>query len=210
MGTAVAGYGATSDLIVRFRSGYLKAIAKAWEDETFLNSLCEQENILAWDEFVDLLPGKTELPWTAHIEVKFDAAGGPQWAPGPTAGWIGPNDHFIIQLPPAPEDESEFPIALAEYFQQFPTLMGYKYDALSQEETGEEAAEYVGDGSAADFVNFGSVMLQAIALSWSSETAHEGNGRTFREELIAEGMATLSRFFGYQQPLELQFQICGR
>ena len=62
------------------------------------------------------------------------------------------------------------------------------------------------DSSAPNFVEFGNVFLQAIALSWSKKTEQIGtHGETFRELLIKDSIATLSRFYGYNNPWNFNF-----
>lgn len=220
MGVSIAGYASTSDTLLNFRTAYLRLIANAWgfSDgvktggdgvgkflEQFFGGSTDRQgvlttgNILDKEEFCKLLPGakysnNNSLPWSAHVKVRYDKKNGPQWEPGITAGWSGPNDKFEILLPPAPKDTNQFDVALAAYFQQFPTLLGHNKESTTEI-----------DGSAADFVEFGNVIMQAIAQSWSKEkingTINRKEGKyTFRDLLIANGIETLSRFYGYNNP----------
>ncbi|MGF1703720.1 BMA_0021/BMA_0022 family TOMM bacteriocin [Photobacterium makurazakiensis] len=193
MGTTIAGYKSSFKSIVSFRSAYLKAIAKSWTDEEFKNGLLE-DNILEWKGFTDLLPNQEPLPWTAKIYVYIPKPledGFPlntRWMPGPTAGWFGINDEFIINLPPAPEETEEYSNAIAAYNQMFPTLMGTTDDSDSE-------------GLSEDFVNFSCALLQAISLCWATQEK-DGSDTTpnFAEQLEQNGLEALTSLIGFVNP----------
>lgn len=213
MGVSIAGYASTSNTLLNFRTAYLRFVANAWGytggvdgyladkfNATNQNDIYITENILNNIEFKQLLPGYTKgsdlsLPWTAQVKVRYDLKNGPEWDPGVTAGWSGPNDNFEILLPPKPgQGQDQYDMALAAYFQQFPTLLGHKRNSVTEV-----------DGSAANFVEFGNVIMQAIAQSWSEDRFNGviGNNEdeyTFRELLLDNGIKTLSRFYGYNNP----------
>lgn len=203
MATVVSGYSASSDSLVRFRSGYIKAIAKAWSDPVYQDRLCSKENILDWDEFNNLLPEGKKLPWSAQVTIHtragkdisgFDTQ--TRWMPGPTAGWFGADDGFVVNLPPAPTDEKDYAEALATYNQMFPTILGL--------DPNKEKDESTADGIDEDFTNFGCVLLQAIALCWATKDVDPNNNEinkpNFESLLVENGVEALSSFFGFNNP----------
>ncbi|AJR08508.1 hypothetical protein C9J03_21565 [Photobacterium gaetbulicola] len=195
MGTSVAGYKSSFKSIVSFRTAYLKAVAKSWNDEQFKIGLLEENNnILEWEAFIDLLPNKKPLPWTAKVFVFIPEPlenGFPlntRWMPGPTAGWFGINDEFVINLPPAPEDPAEYASAIAAYNQMFPTLMGTTDDSDSE-------------GLSEDFVNFSCALLQGISLCWATKGNGGGSSTPdFAEQLELHGLDALTSLVGFVNP----------
>lgn len=216
MGTAIAGYTTSSDALLRFRTGYIRAIAEAWENEEFMEELLVQRDVLSWKPFVNLLPNGKDLPWTAKVQIRR-RDDGPLWTPGITAGWLGSDDCFEIMLPETPDDHNDFENALGQYNQMFPTLLGHKYSILdtegqklSKEEAGADPSI---DGAAIEFVNFSNVLLQAIALSWASDS-HEKSGKKgsdelidFRSKLAEDGVSVLSKYFGFNNPWNFEFRF---
>lgn len=213
MGSQLAGYASSSNTLLNFRTGYIKFIANAWADpegeldylKKYLNvkevkkDIYLTSNILDCPEFTSLLPaGSDSLPWTAKVCLLLDPKTGPTWSESATAGWLGAYDNFTIVLPPAPADKDQYEAALAAYFQMFPTFLGHDYGKSEV------------NGSAADFVDFGNVLLQAIAQSWSNQKFNgyidgKESEYTFKELLIANGVDCLTRFYGYNNPWNFSF-----
>jgi len=196
MGTSISGYKSSFKSIVNFRSAYLKAVAKSWSDDDYKNSFITQSNILKWEGFNNFLPDQKPLPWTAKIKLiipeKFEGFNlETRWMPGPTAGWFGINDTFIINLPPAPEEPKDYSNALAAYNQMFPTLMGN----ISTEDS---------EGLSEDFVSFSCAMLQAIALCWATKDQPvpciNASSPNFEHLLCEKGLDALGSFIGYVNP----------
>lgn len=190
MATPISGYTTTPSSIVRFRSAYLLAIAKSWENVKFRDQLCSSENVLDLEEFREYLDNQ-KLPWSVHVKVRpnnstvdnFDMS--THWLPGPTAGWFGMNDKFEIHLPPKPTNREDITMALATYNKMFPTLLGV--NSSNRLENNEVASE--------DFVNFSCALLQAIALCWAS--TEELN---YEKLLVEEGLEALTSFIGFNNP----------
>lgn len=205
MGTPVAGYANGSDSLLRFRTAYLRAIALGWQDKKFLEMLCKSNNILDDKFFQELMPDGKPLPWSVHIKIHFDPKHGPTWLPGVSAGWVGGNDLFEILLPPKPDNPKEYSIAAANYFNQFPTLLGYR-NLIPHNPTPPTL-----DGSASDFVNFSNVLLEAIVLSWNQDdkTSEKPqiNIKNIRTLLIDDGISVLSDLYGFNNPWNFDFKF---
>jgi len=226
MGTAIAGYTASFKSLVNFRAAYLRAIARCWSEEgacdhVFLDKFTGGGNILEMKEFTDLLPAGYTLPWNVIIKNIIpanDTTGFPlhtRWMPGPTSGWFGINDTFVINLPPLPTattnvaNETEFTKALSAYNKMFPTLMGTNHSSESE-------------GLSEDFVNFSTALLQAIALCWATTESRQQidiqinatkdpdqltalNEQkkltpSFTDLLISHGIEALGSFIGFVNP----------
>ena len=187
MGTKISDEATGSDLLVCFRTAYLKAIATAWQDESYKQNLTSGRNVLEWPGFLRYLPGNEpyyesspkensaseefvctnterakKLPWSAHVTLG-DNPNGPIFARALTAGWMGCNDRFIIVIPPRPEDPADFPAAIAAYLQQFPTLLGYRTELATQ-----SATNWDFNAGEKGFLSFSNLLALAIPFCWTN------------------------------------------
>ncbi len=177
--------------LMAFRLVYLRAVAKAWEDDNFKNQLLERETVLERRTIFNSL--KSEFlfvnPWK-HVNISMIDDGDTKWDPEATAGWVGPNNSFVIYLPEKPlGHESE---ALAAYYELFPTLFGgektieQKKAEIDRDE-GDAEIEEMGDDDRPDaslplglgvgpdnFLEFGALTLRAIALAWNEQKVIDG------------------------------------
>lgn len=217
MGTVIAGYTTSSDSLLRFRTGYLRAISKAWKCPNFLKSLTTTDNIIELPQFLDLMPGKKRLPWTAKININLDEKNGPRWSPGVTAGWFGPNDKIEIMLPEAPKNSEDYNDAITQYFQKFPTLLGKKFTASKRnnlncktDQTPPESNDDTkiitdntstdADGSSLEFINFSNCIIQGIVLSWVNMDPLGDPYSGLRDDMLEHGLSALTRFTGANNP----------
>ncbi len=196
--------------LMNFRLAYLRAIAKAWNDEGFKEILTTTENLLESEDPVIL-----ELFSNVHlgnISVKIiDYEENPsEWHPKKAAGWIGPDDYFHINLPGTPHVEEQAQ-ALAAYYELFPTIFGAGNN--EEEIETEDRKPVVGgplpQGLGVDpesFLDFGGVTLRAVALAW--------NDKTFLDELTKDNLKdktpVLSKYLGYNNPwnFNILFNYC--
>jgi len=208
MATTIAGECSSFKSMVNFRVAYLKALALSWSDPDIEEDFTNGKNILEKPMFTKLL---TEpIHWTAVVTVtknKKDAHLDTQWLPGATASWFGLNDKFVINLPAAPENPSDYAIALASYNQIFPTLMGIKPGS-------DEGMEGVSE----DFISFSNALLQAIALCWATKNKEKPeeskilncasdnlNSYNFAYLLEQYGLEALTSFIGFRNPWDFNF-----
>lgn len=131
-----------------------------------------------------------------------------RWDPEDALGWKGNNDFFIIHLPTKPHKQSskEKAIRLAEYYHKFPTFLGVsdnvesskRYDPCNDNSGGK-----LGQGVQTDlgvspgpFLEFGGVILRALALAWQ----REGFFEEITKETMIDATPVLSKYFSYNNP----------
>jgi len=189
------------------RLAYLRVIADAWKDTT--------------DTIKDkLLDGNTDLlkylkanyglnsKWDNVILQLFEffedenERQKPEWKPMETAGWVGPNDRFIINIPGKPGDSNQQVQALAAYYQKFPTLFGIINKKTDPDTLAAALPQDLGVDQK-PFLEFGGVTLRAIALAWVNDD--------FLNELtnptIADAAPVLSRYLGYTNPWNFRIKF---
>lgn len=256
MGTKISEEATGSDLLVCFRTAYLKAIAMAWQNKCYKEVLMSGRNVLEWSGFLRYMAGndhcfghefeKTEeggdfpcinpqgvkkLPWSARVTMG-ENENGPIFERAITAGWMGSNDHFIIVIPPRPDDPADFPAAIAAYLQQFPTLLGYQPELAT-----ESSNRWDFNAGEKGFLAFNNLLALAIPFCWANmsiaelrqkighrpiiETApieqqsfisllttHNFNTNGFWPvggDTVARGANLLSTYFGFNNPWNFNF-----
>ena len=187
----------TSQKLVEFRTAYLRAIARAWDDGAFREELLKSDDVfrlLRRDRLFD-------SPWP-QLElrvVKSDDC----WEPVETAGWVGGiYDQFVVRLPSAPREDRFWAEALAAYYQQFPTFLGPENSFPT--DAGSPLPEGLGVGGPENFLEFGGVILRALALGWKRPdfwrclTHHES------------GLPALREYLGFNNPwnFNILFEVC--
>ena len=121
-----------------------------------------------------------------------------------TAGWIGPDDAFVIVLPQAPASNASE--ALAAYYQQFPNFMGSSAQFEASEVTpgllggGLPTGLGIPGGGPDSLLAFGGVVLRAIALAWQSPEFH---AELTRDD-GADKANVLSQWLGYNNPFNFK------
>lgn len=146
----------------RLRTGYLRAIARAWHDPDFEKRLIE-ESKRGERGALDFLEQTYNFHFPFNIKFCISLMKRPRWRPEGTPGWIGFADEFEVFLPPLPEDPKIRAAVLARYCQEFPSLLG--------------APLQDGIQAPPDFGAFGVVTSKLLALAW-----HNGD---FRKALYA-------------------------
>lgn len=211
---------AALDTLMDFRFAYLRAIAYSWtlwkpgqpveEQDRFIRRLLSGENILpllqgsvkdgpgfgmrcGWPDFAVCLAYDPKPSW------EKPATG---WRSVPPFGWVGVDDQFIITLPQKPRPVSDgglAVLALADYYKRWPTIMGQD-DADHGEVKGMGIPGAAAGGGQDALLEFGSVVLRAIALAWQDPV--------FLSALTApdlpDASTVLSQYLGYNNPFNFQ------
>ncbi|MCU0682734.1 MAG: BMA_0021/BMA_0022 family TOMM bacteriocin [Polyangiaceae bacterium] len=137
----------------QLRSAYLRAIARAWRDETYFRKLLETSRT---DDRGALPMLERDFNFTFPFDVKFaiNDVLRPVWRPIGSGGWFGFADRFDIALPARPRDPADGAAVLARYCAEFPSLLGKatKADPYST--------------APPDFAEFGVITSRLIALTW--------------------------------------------
>ncbi|AUX45215.1 uncharacterized protein SOCE26_066960 [Sorangium cellulosum] len=156
----------------RLRTAYLRAIARAWRDPSFLEQLVRKSK----DDPYGVLPFlEKEYRFRFPFNVKFAISDDPrpQWRPNEMLGWLADGDEIDITLPGPPalrkvrvHDDSLTTLAdaIALYCQWFPSMLGPPRDGVSQPPD--------------DFAEFGVLTARLLAMMWGDEK--------FKEQLLGE------------------------
>ncbi|MBN8752997.1 MULTISPECIES: BMA_0021/BMA_0022 family TOMM bacteriocin [Variovorax] len=195
-----------ADPLLEFRLAYLRGVARSWQDDAYRVELLEQRDIQP------LLHRDFGLPtlWP-QLDISLYQSADPrkraEWKPMLTAGWIGPDDAFVIVLPQAPASNASE--ALAAYYQQFPNFMG----SSAQFEASEVPPGLLGGGLPTglgipgggpdSLLAFGGVVLRAIALAWQSPEFH---AELTRDD-GADKANVLSQWLGYNNPFNFEIRF---
>lgn len=192
----------SAEPLLEFRLAYLRAIARSWQDEAYRSELLDQEDIqpLLHRDF-DLATLWPMLDIGLHIDP--DPSMRAEWKPMLTAGWVGPDDAFLIVLPQQP-DAGQEPEALAAYYQLFPNFMGSADSFEKPKPNGAQAELPTGLGipgaGPGSLLAFGGVVLRAIALAWRSPE--------FLVDLTRDSHVdkapVLSQWLGYNNPFNFE------
>ena len=196
----------SAEPLLEFRLAYLRAIARSWQDDAYRRELLDQEDIQP------LLHRDFGLPtlWPLldiGLYLNSDPALRAEWKPMLTAGWIGPDDAFVIVLPQAPFSHATE--ALAAYYQLFPNFMGSAaaFDKPEKSVGPPQGALPTGlgipGGGADSLLAFGGLVLRAIALAWQSP---EFLGDLTRDP-SGDKAPVLSQWLGYNNPFNFQIRF---
>ena len=196
----------SAEPLLEFRLAYLRAIARSWQDDAYRRELLDQEDIQP------LLHRDFGLPtlWPLldiGLYLNSDPAQRAEWKPMLTAGWIGPDDAFVIVLPQSPASNAAE--ALAAYYQLFPNFMGpadaYEkpVDPVGPPQGALPTGLGIPGGGADSMLAFGGVILRAIALAWRSP---EFFGDLTRDP-SGDKAPILSQWLGYNNPFNFQIRI---
>ena len=193
----------SAEPLLEFRLAYLRAIARSWQDEAFRRELLDAQDIqpLLNREFA-LATLWPMLDIRLHVDP--DPSMRAEWKPVLTAGWVGPDDAFVIVLPQKPEEAQEAE-ALAAYYQLFPNFMGSadSFDKPSKP-NGAQAELPTGLGipgaGPGSLLAFGGVVLRAIALAWRSPEFLVDLSR----DSEVDKSPVLSQWLGYNNPFNFE------
>lgn len=195
--------------LMDLRLAYLRAVAKAWQDSAY------RDTLLAAKDIQPMLQELGMKSWWPNLD--FRVVNNPlpaqqtRWDPVQTLGWVGQDDRFEIALPQAPKDPAQAAIALAAYYQQFPDVMGPLRSAVAaSSNTG--SSNLLGGavnpdlgipgGGPDSLLAFGGVVLRAVALGWHDPA--------FLSQLIGAGNEAelvLSQWLGYNNPFNFQIRF---
>lgn len=187
-----------SNALLQFRTLYLQAIARAWEDSSFYSDLVTDvegspdygTGAYGGDKLSLIYSTFTSMnsPWE-HLEVKIikrfsDNGGsisnpGTQWSTQSDLEWIGPNGFFIVNIPQSPAKKEDQAEALAAYYHLFPTFIGPHISSSESLPLQTNAnTDYMatvpppvseGDSFQERLLNFGEVTHRVISLAWTDE-----------------------------------------
>ena len=140
------------------RAAYLRAIARVWRDPDELARLIKYSK----EHKRGVLPKFEEdfnfkFPFK-RVKLTISDSQAPRWEPIGTRGWFGFADEYRVTLPAAPKEDEDQTELLAEYMQNFPSMLGRATDDDGQP-TDDEAPD--------DFAWFGLVTGRLIALAWA-------------------------------------------
>jgi len=190
-----------NDSLIEFRVAYLRAIAKAWREPSFAQDLLDTSKVTGC--LKDL--GFDTSTWPC-LNVEFVGKGG-IWNPSTTGGWFSPGNagealtlrlplEPSIALPPDPQQWTE---ALAGFYQRYPTLFGTALDKPGSE--GQAYPTELGDWQ--PFLEFGALIVRAIAIAWKDDA--------FARALSTDAASALESWLGYRFPwnIPLKIEITG-
>ena len=174
---------------MKLRLAYLSAIADSWANDEIRDKLVNANDILP----ILNSDYRFDSPWKCvELHIVDDEDQKTEWKPAETAGWIGANDEFILNVPNIPEQNQQVQ-ALTAYYEIFPTLFGSQ--KTKDPEDKHPLPTELG-ANAGPFLEFGGVNLRAIALAWKNQK--------FLKELTLEGQKdaspVLSKYLGYRSP----------
>ncbi|XXY45219.1 BMA_0021/BMA_0022 family TOMM bacteriocin [Sorangium sp. So ce269] len=143
----------------RLRAAYLRAIARAWRDEEFLNELVACSAGHEPRGALPLLEKSYNFTFPYNVRFAIATTPRPRWRPNEVLGWFGVGDEFHIYLPERPEQlRQQIPglaDALGLYCEMFPSLLGAATDGKGQ--------------APDDFANFGVTTSRILAMTWANQ-----------------------------------------
>lgn len=198
------------DSMMLFRTAYLRAIAKAWNNEHFFNRMtdCNAVGYDGWkilEECVD--PPPCLPPWGIRLFFREDQYPGNGYHPELTGSWVGPQPIIRLRLPPpparalpVPEAQAEQAKALAAYYAAMPTPFGYQ--ARGKDAVQAQSALGTSMGPWVDALLLGATVVHALALSWNDELF---NSQFFG----SEALLVLRNWLGYNLPWNMRIEAEG-
>lgn len=195
----------TNNPIMDFRLVYLRLIAMSWKDENDKDYISPMKLVESRDVISDFLvkePFNFNPIWKyIQLRIVIDSDNKTVWKPVQTAGWIGPNDRFIINIPATPKKEDQQTEALAAYYQLFPTFLGPEQNAPVPDCNAALPTKLGVDSG--PFLEFGGVTLRAIALVWEDSSFADGLISSSQED----STPILSKYFGFNNPWNFNIEF---
>ena len=212
--------------LLEFRTTYLKAIAKAWENTEFKQELCKPNNALK--------VFKKEFDYTCPWEINFsitDDGAGPFYNALQGVYMVTPLsfDKFVLYVPKKPK-RGNITLAAASFYNNSPWLLKYKSEsslpkspimppilpyAKSAEDIYEDnvllpQTSYDLGDSEKDFTDFGGAIFAALGLIWDN--------KKFKELFVSDSDATvyppieqsvtlLKDWLGYEYPWDVDLVV---
>jgi ribosomally synthesized peptide (two-chain TOMM family) len=191
------------DDLMRFRTAYLRSIARAWNDEAFFRAMTDRKakGYDGWRFLPHPLPH-----W--HIELFFglDTLPGNGFKPELTGSWVGPRAILKLRFPRAPE-VAEQSRALAAYYAELPSPFGHGRIHVEPWHASEgppplqdsDGSGGAGMGYWSDALVLGGSVARALALSWSNST--------FAEQFFGDrALEAMQNWLGYTLPWNMQLE----
>jgi ribosomally synthesized peptide (two-chain TOMM family) len=181
----------TRDLL-EFRTTYLRAIAEAWHDKTFLCELTHNAIQALHDRF------DYTWPWSHMCDLSILAFDRSEWIGDK---WAWPNfaeDTLTLSLPLDPTKppailEQLQAMALADYYQQRPSLFGDQRIEPGPSRLDIAGGTFIPPSNA--FTSFEVAMLAAMAKAWQDES--------YRRLLTLNVATALLEIQGYKLPWDM-------
>jgi len=215
----------TKDLL-EFRTTYLKAIAKAWEDPTFKAALCKENNALK--VFKNTF-GYT-CPWEINFSITDDGAG-PFYNALQGVYMVTPLsfDKFVLYVPTKPTRGSATEAA-ACYYNLAPWFLNYKdkhplpkspimppvlpydtgcTDAYDNDVLIPQTSYDLGD-SEKDFTDFGGAIFSALALIWENDKFRDlfvTDSDAAEYPPVQQSVSLLKDWLGYDYPWDVDLVV---
>jgi ribosomally synthesized peptide (two-chain TOMM family) len=198
----------SNDPLLEFRTLYLRAVARAWADDPkgYRATLVAKP-----EETLRALAGKPVALFDT-IKLELDPNGA-SWDPEDTSGWFGTgNDQLTIHLPLDPkratgsDDPKVWVEAIADFYATHPSILGSAggggggTDAAGGVGAGRAgSATYPGGGFTEEFLNFGSVLFEALALAWKKAE--------FRDVLQTKTELALQGWLDFTSPWNIDLKV---
>lgn len=195
--------------VLNYRIAYMKAISMAWSDESFKDKFLNSENVL---DFLSSTENKKifnnyKNPWD-FLKITVSNHYSMKWSPEKTSGWIGQNDCIEIYLPEKPEDSTKAAEALIQYYYLFPSFLGPLKDQENELNNGNISGGSVSSkmGLGDDIIDFGSLMMRIISLSWQDDTfldelfTSSGLSESADTDCKSDSSQILAKYFAYTNP----------
>jgi ribosomally synthesized peptide (two-chain TOMM family) len=192
------------DDMMRFRTSYLEAIARAWVDEKFFHAMTDK-NAKGYDGWRFLRRPRPH--WNVELAFGVDTLPGNGFRPELTGSWVGPKALLSLCFPQAPVIEQQAE-ALAAYYKAMPSPFGQGHPSADPWDEREQHQQPLGDsdGSAgsgmghwSDALVLGGTLVRALALSWSEPL--------FCEQFFGgRALDALQNWLGYTLPWNMDLQ----
>lgn len=191
------------DAMMKFRTVYLQAIAKAWNDKKFLDQLKKDPIGILERTF------GFQFPWDVNLEIESVPATESLWDPVNAGGWVGRNAVISLWIPPPPKKEEDWAKAWAAYYDRFPSFLGSRSSIPAKDDGPVLRESYpLGMGNWKDFLEFGAVIMRLIAMSWRDPQVKK---ELFEVEGTTQGVKVLNKWLGYNMTwnMDVKFLMSG-
>lgn len=196
-----------TDAMMKFRTTYLRAIARAWNDQAFLEDLERDPAGVLKKSF------SYDLPWDVELEITSVDASESLWDPANAGGWVGRNAVISLWIPPPPNDDKEWSKAWAAYYDEFPCFLGSinkpKMDQQYSDPAPSLGESYpLGMGNWKDFLEFTAVVMRLIAVAWRDRQVE---AELMKIDGKPVGVTILNKWMGFNMPwnMDVTFNMSG-
>lgn len=192
------------DTMMKFRTAYLKAIARSWNDPEYLERL--HANPIAE---LNAQMGVSVFPWDVVLEIQSVDADESLWDPVNAGGWVGRNAVISIWLPPPPAETGEWARAWAAYYNEFPSFLGTLPKGTEASSGPVVRQSYpVGMGHWNDFLEFTAAIMRLVAMAWKDPQVLS---ELRSIEGLPQGVKVLNKWLGYLMAwnMDVEFKLSG-